>query len=155
MIKTVCNLSIAAVQNGVATLNEAFSAGTYQLSAAYNGDDVFASSAGSLFEVVNSPAHSKTTTTISSSANPSTYGQPVTFTVTVSTTSGIATGEITFNIGSINAVVKLSNTEEAAFTTSALPEGSVIVSAIYSGDATHAGSTSPILVTCPEKPVHS
>jgi len=139
-------LGTANLQNGVATLNMSFSAGTYQLSATYSGDNNFSPSTGTLSQVVNPPALLPTATAISSSTNPSTYGQPVSFTAVVTTgDSGTATGAITFTAGSITAVVNLDDTGTAVFTTSALPVGSTSVSAVYSGDGKYAGSASPIL----------
>jgi hypothetical protein len=140
-------LGTANLQNGVATLNVSFSAGTYQLTATYNGDDNFSSSVGSLSQVVNPQAMLSTATAITSSANPSTVGQPVTFTAVVTTAdSGIPTGNVTFSVGSTTAVVSLDNTGTAVFTTSLLPVGSASVSAAYSGDGNYAGSMSPTLV---------
>jgi uncharacterized protein YjdB len=138
-------LGTVGLKNGVATLDHAFAAGLHRISADYSGDAEFAASSGTLSEVVNSPSQSKTDTTIKSSSNPSTYGETVTFTATVVPTSGTATGTVTFHIGSLTATVPLDNKEEAIFTTAALPAGSLSASALYSGDATHAGSTSPIL----------
>lgn len=85
-----------------------------------------------------------TTTTLMSSTNPSTVGQPVTFTATITPLNAPApTGTVTFfdgvtNIGS-GAV---NGSGVATLTTSALASGSHSITATYSGDANYAGSTS-------------
>ena len=55
-------------------------------------------------------------------------------------------GVISFSVGSISADVSVDSDGTAVFTTSALPVGTASVSAVYEGDSTHAGSTSPTLV---------
>jgi hypothetical protein len=94
-----------------------------------------------------------TTTTIASSANPSTYGQSsVTFTANVQTngvTAGTATGSVQFQTNGVNfgAAVTLSGgsaTSIALPTT--LPPGNYNVTAIYSGDGSFNTSTSSTLV---------
>jgi poly(hydroxyalkanoate) depolymerase family esterase len=87
-------------------------------------------------------ALTKTTTTISSSLNPSTYGQAVTFTAVVSPQP--PNGEtITFSEGStILATGTLAN-GTASFTTSALTVSlQDDVKASYPGDSTYASSSS-------------
>jgi sugar lactone lactonase YvrE len=81
--------------------------------------------------------------TVASNNNPSTYGTSVTFTATVP--SGTI-GTITFNDNgtAISGAVSISGTT-AAFTTSTLGAGTHPITAVYSGDANHAGSTSPSL----------
>jgi len=83
-----------------------------------------------------------TTTAVVSSINPSTLGQSVTFTATV---SGVVTltGTVQFKDGAANlgSAVALSGTT-AALTTSALSVATHGITATYSGDATNLGSTS-------------
>jgi hypothetical protein len=77
--------------------------------------------------------------TVSSSLNPSTYSQAVTFTATVP--SG-ATGTITFedNGTPISGAVTISG-GTASFTTSALVVGTHLITAVYSGDTNFNGSS--------------
>ena len=83
------------------------------------------------------------TTTISSSVNPSVYGQVVTFTATVSPSD--ATGTVTFTIdGGSPKVVTLSS-GKASFTTNKLSVGTHTITATYSGDSHYLSSTSPTL----------
>jgi len=86
---------------------------------------------------------SATQTTITSSLNPSTYGQSVTFTATVS--PGTATGTVTFTIdGTAQPAVTLSS-GTASYSTSLLSAGTHQIVAAYSGDANYASSTSSAL----------
>jgi hypothetical protein len=88
-----------------------------------------------------------TTTTLVSSANPSVYGQPVTFTATVSPVSGAGTptGSVTFSDGgTVLATVELVD-GQASFTTDALTLGRHHITAAYDGDGNFLASTSPVL----------
>jgi large repetitive protein len=90
--------------------------------------------------------HAPTTTTVSSSANPSTYGNSATFTAPVAGTDGGGTvafsadGTVISGCGS-EALALVSSTYQATCTTGALSVGSHPVTAVYSGDAGYATST--------------
>ena len=74
-------LTSTSLTGGHATFNTAgLAVGTHSLTATYAGDGNFKSSAGSFSQTVNQAA---TTTTVTSSANPSVFGQKVSFTATV------------------------------------------------------------------------
>jgi hypothetical protein len=86
-----------------------------------------------------------------------TYGQSVTFTATVSAASGTGTptGTVTFSNGAtaLGTVSLSGNT--ASFTTSTLPAGSLLISAVYNGDSNFAPSqpvTAPITISAPLPP---
>ncbi len=87
------------------------------------------------------------TTTVSSSQNPSTLGQQVTFTAVVVAPGfqGTPTGKVTFAIdGQAQSPVGLSvvgDTDEARFVTTALTAGAHSVTASYSGDANDSPSS--------------
>ena len=83
------------------------------------------------------PASAPTTTTLSSSPNPSTLGQSVAFTATVSSGAGVPAGAVTFTEGStvLASGVAVDGTGHAAFNTTALVEGSHIITAAFSGTA--------------------
>jgi streptogramin lyase len=116
----------------------------------YNGTtgafmDVFASGGGldGPTYLVFRPTHS--TTSLVPSANPLVFGQPVTFTATVSSvtaTGGVPTGTVTFTIdGAAQAPVTLSN-GQATLTISTLSVGSQDIIATYNADPGFQGSTS-------------
>lgn len=93
-----------------------------------------------------------TTTAITSYPNPSTYGQPITFTATISSSSSAAglipTGTVTFT-GPFGATTKVPVTNGVATfvdpISGAIPEpvGTLPLIATYSGDSNFAPSTSP------------
>jgi len=88
-----------------------------------------------------------TTTALTSSQNPSNYGQAVTFIATVTAQyGGTPAGSVSFfdggtNIGNSN----LNGGGEATLTTSTLSVGTHSITATYTGDANFASSTSPVL----------
>ena len=89
-----------------------------------------------------------TTTALASSVNPSSFGQAVTFTATVTSQGfkGAPTGTVSFyddttNIGNSN----LNSSGVATLTTSTLSVGTHSITATYNGDANFAPSTSPTL----------
>lgn len=86
-----------------------------------------------------------TTTQLSSSRNPSTLGQPVTFTATVTSNAaaGNPTGSVTFFDGGAGiGEGTLSGEGVATFTTSSLAVGSHTITAKYNGDDNFSSSTS-------------
>jgi poly(3-hydroxybutyrate) depolymerase len=86
-------------------------------------------------------AGTKTTTSLSSSQNPSIYGQAVTFTAVV--TPQPPDGEtVSFMRGATVLGTGLLSGGTAILMTSALPEGTGNVKAVYAGDSNFAGSTS-------------
>lgn len=89
---------------------------------------------GNVFSNLATP----TTTTVTSNANPSVFGQPVTFTATVSTAGlGTPTGSVQFFDGGnpIGGPVALNGSGQAQVTTSTLSVGNHTISASYSGSA--------------------
>jgi hypothetical protein len=87
-----------------------------------------------------------TSTSIASSDNPSSYGESVTFTSTVSATdSGLPTGTVTFSDGTVELEIASLSSGQATYTTSALSVGDHIITAVYSGDNNFTGSTSPAI----------
>ena len=84
-----------------------------------------------------------TTTTLVSSLNPSTFGDSVTFTATVSGAGGTPTGSVSFYAGA--ALLGANDLDAGGVTTlavSGLAVGTHAITAVYAGDATFAASTS-------------
>jgi hypothetical protein len=102
----------------------------------------FAKARGTVAEVVNPYS---TTTTLTSSPNPSTYGQPVTWTATVTSTSGLVpTGKVKF--AGLGGAATLNSNGVATFTKTWLNAGTYAAEAEYLGDDEwSAPSTSPTL----------
>jgi len=84
-----------------------------------------------------------TTTTLQSSPNPSSFGQSVTLTATVSPST--ATGSVTFKDGSSTLGTLALSGGSATYVTSALSLGSHDLTAVYAGDSVYGGSTSTTL----------
>ena len=83
------------------------------------------------------------TISISTGTNPSTYGDTVSFTVTV--TPATATGSVTFQEGSTDLGSGTLSGGTATFTTSALSAGSHSITALYSGDTNYRSVTSSVI----------
>jgi hypothetical protein len=82
---------------------------------------------------------SSSTSTVSSSTNPSVFGQPVTLTSTVGSVypgQGTPTGSVSFYSGSINLGSSPLVNGVARLTTTSLPSGNSVVTSLYSGDST-------------------
>jgi Bacterial Ig-like domain (group 3)/Beta-propeller repeat len=92
-------------------------------------------------------APTATATTLSSSRNPSAFGQSVTFTATVTSSLGAPPdGEaVTFKKGTTVLGTGTLSGGSASFTTSALPVGTDSIKAVYRGDSNFGGSTSKVL----------
>jgi YVTN family beta-propeller protein len=123
----------------------ALTTGSHNIKAAYGGDVNFAgSNSGNLKQTVQSII---TSTTLSSSLNPSSVGQAVTFTAQVtSSSSAIPTGTVTFkDSGKTLGTGTLNASGQASFTTSSLKKGSRKITAVYGGNATFPTSTSATL----------
>jgi Big-like domain-containing protein len=132
-------LGSATLSNGTAALSTSqFSPGSNSLTAQYGGDSRFLASASpALTQVVRQPS----STSLSSNPNPSTFGNSVTLTVAV--TPSAATGTVQFFNGATLLGSATLAAGSAQFSTTALPAGSDSLTAVYSGDANDAGSTSP------------
>jgi Bacterial Ig-like domain (group 3)/Autotransporter beta-domain len=130
--------------SGQATLTtSALGVGSHSITAQYNGATNYATGTSSpLTQVVNPGA---TAVALGSSQNPSTFGQSVTFTATV-TDSGTPTGTVTFKDGAATlGTGTLNGSGQATLTTSSLSVGSHTITAEYGGDSNHSASTSPPL----------
>jgi uncharacterized delta-60 repeat protein len=115
-------------------------AGPHSITAFYLGDGNYAASNSStIVHVVN---QAPSTVTVSSSLNPSTFGQAVTFTATLSTG---ATGTVNFFDGATPLGSAVISSDAATLTTSSLGGGSHSISAVYAGDSNYLGATSNVL----------
>ena len=86
---------------------------------------------------------SPTVTTLSSSPNPSNFGQTVNFTAKVDTNGvGTPTGTVTFDDGATVLGSSPLSGGTASFSTASLPAGTNSISATYNGDARTTPSTS-------------
>ena len=141
-------IGTGTLSGGVATFTtSAFAVGNHTITTSYGGDGNFNGSTGSLTgnpQVVNK---SNTTTGVTSSQNPSVFGQSVTFIATVSAVApgaGTQTGTVTFLDGGSSIGTGTLSGGVATFTTSALTVGSHTITTSYGGDASFNGSTASL-----------
>ncbi len=140
-------LGSPTLSGGVATLiTTSLSISNHKIKVVYGGDGNFTGSVSSvLTETVTKDA---TTTSVTSSANPSVFGQSVTFTATVSAGapgSGTPTGTVTFNDGSTTLGKSTLSSGSASFSTANLAVASHSITVSYSGDAKFTTSASTAL----------
>ncbi len=139
-------LASVPLAGGVAThTTSSLKAGNHTIKATYAGDPTFKSSTKSITQVVNLYPSS---TSVSSSLNPSTYGQGVTLTAKVTATApGAPTGTVAFKNGTTSLGTATLNTSGlATLTKTNIPAGTDSITAVYNGDAETAKSTSAALV---------
>jgi hypothetical protein len=123
---------------GVATLTKTnLPAGNLAITADYLGDVQFAKNSAATNQSIN---QATTTMGIKSSANPSTLGQAVTFTATLTSPTAKAAGTVTFMAGTTPLGTVAISSGKAKLTTSTLPKGSAVITAIYAGTANIIGS---------------
>ena len=139
---TLAALGTATISGGTAVLPvSTLAAGVHLIGATYSGD---ANDAGSnsvlLTQTVNKTVAS---VALASSLNPSTLGQSVTLSATV--TPGTATGGVQFLDGSTVLGAVAVSGGSAALSLSSLTAGTHSITAVYSGDANDATSTSVVL----------
>jgi hypothetical protein len=138
-------LSTSTLGSGKATYTtSALSVGSHTITASYGGDatnDV--STSNVVVQVVNSK--NKATVNLSSSLNPSVYGQSVSFTATLSPSA--ATGTVQFQIDGTNfgGAVTLSGGKAVSGSTTTLSIGSHNITATYSGNGTYGSSTASLV----------
>jgi len=117
--------------------------GAHTITASYSGSaSDAASTSAPLDQVVTAIP---TAVTLTSSVNPSTLNQTVTFTATVSESGGIPGGTVTFTDGTSTLAQFTLVNGVASYTTSALTLGTHTISASYGGSATESSSTSSVL----------
>ena len=153
---TALGMSSLQVVNGQyqATFTPAtsLSVGTHSITAVYEGDSTFGGATSSVLNQTVSKAG--TATTLTSTLNPSVFGQSVTFTAVVSITApgaGTPTGSVTFKdgatlLGSGAVPLALVNGQyQASLTPTLLAGGTHSITASYSGDNSFSSSTSAAL----------
>ena len=137
-------LGTGTMSDGVATFStSALAVGKNPIVAQYGGDkDLAASSSPALSQVVNRQTSS---TELSASPNPASYGALATFTAQVTTPLPTIppTGTVTLKYGTETLeTATVSNSGAAAFTYLALPQGTDAITAVYNGDTNYLASTS-------------
>ena len=130
--------------SGIATFTTgSLPTGSLSLTAVYSGNTRNAGSTSKAQNVTVNP-QTVTATSLAASPNPSIAGQPVTLTATVTPTpTGTPAGTVSFFSGStLLGTANVNSSGVATFTTSSLPAGTNSITAVYSGNAGFATSTS-------------
>jgi large repetitive protein len=153
---TACTSSTTTLSSGTATCTiDSDEGGTYAVSGDYHGDGNYAPATSNTDTVTVTSL--STGTALTSSASPSTYGQPVTFTATASPSDG--GGTLSFSADgktisgcSAQSLSLVGGSHQATCTTSALTGGSHTILASYSGDTNYSGSSATLTQTVSPKP---
>ena len=140
----IFNCGAVPLSSGQAVCNTTLLApGTDAIVAAYSGDSYYSGSSGMVLQNVDS--HFYSTTTVTSTPNPSTFGQQVTIMAMVASPSGgepTGTASFTSNGAAIPGCTGVALVSEVAnCVTSTLAVGTDSVVAMYSGDSVYAPST--------------
>jgi len=130
-------------KSGIAALTTSSLTGkTHTIKAIYAGDVNFKPSSGSVRQVVEKYP---TATTLTSSFNPSQFGQTVTFTARVTSTGPAPTGNVKFLDGTTGIGFATLSGGVAKLTKSNLAVGTHPITAHYNGDANSSTSTSTVV----------
>jgi hypothetical protein len=132
---TPSELAVSITYNGSTTSPS--DAGSYAVVATIIDNNYQGTASGTL--VI---AAASTTVTLSSSLNPSTYGQSVSFTATVSSTGGTSTGTVTFYDGATVLGTSTLSGGSSVLRTTALSAATHTITAVYGGGNNFQGSTS-------------
>lgn len=136
-------LGTATLVGGTASWTGSPAAGL--VTAVYSGSASFAASTSAPQNIVYVTKHEPGPMTITSSANPSVFGEPVTFTVSFASPIP-TTGSVQFSAGPIFlGAVGLPGSSDIAFTTAALPLGSNSIAVVYNGDSNYSSTQGSII----------
>lgn len=135
--------------NGNATFTSStLTADSHFITAQYSGDSNFSAGSSSLIQTIHAGG---STTALTSTPNPSSPGQSVTFTATVAAVppaTGTPTGQVTFQQGNtILAQAPLNTSGKVSFSTSTLATGSDTITATYASDPVFAASSGSTVQT--------
>jgi hypothetical protein len=135
----------ATLTDGTASITtNGLSAGSHSISVVYSGDGSFAESSGAAALTVNE-AVASSSTNVTSSRNPSSIGQSVTFSATVTGPGGTVEGMVEFYDGTVLLGSEAVSNGVARLTTAALPEGGHAIVARYLGNGSLPPSVSSAL----------
>jgi Big-like domain-containing protein/VCBS repeat protein len=143
----VFNIGAATVNSsGIATLIRSnLNADPYPLKATYHGDT---NNLASTSPILNQTVLQTTSAAaLTSSVNPSTVGQAITFTAKITSPTVTPSGPVTFKTGTTVLGTAQLSSGKAIFTTSTLPAGSTVVKATYNGNSNIKGSSASITQT--------
>jgi hypothetical protein len=135
-------IGAATIANGIASLTmPSLAVGSHPIQASYNGDGIYLATSSTVWvQTVNKAASG---VAVISSVNPSTAGQTISLTATLSPAA--ATGSMQFLDGTTVVGTATVVNSAAYVMNSSLAAGSHSITAQYSGDGNYAGTTSAAL----------
>src|SRR5207249_1092441 len=125
----------------------ALSPAAHSITAVYSGDANYNISTSPV--LTQTVSKSDTATALSSSVNPTTYGQPIIFTANVTAIapgSGTPTGTVSFVDGATTLATRTLSAGQAAYTNSSLTASNHTITAVYNGNPSFNPSTSPAVL---------
>lgn len=138
------HILISAEQSGLVSIDYARIGADFPVSETYDTSTVGrASDHDGVIAYLTVPYPSSVALT--SSLNPSYYGQSVTFTATVTSASGTPTGTVTFYDGATELAAETLSSGVASYTTSSLSVGSHTIKAVYGGDTSHESASASLV----------
>lgn len=139
-------LGSGTLSGGTATFTTSTLApASYTIKAIYSSDGTYGGSTSNA--VKETVGKVPTNTTLVSSQDPINFGLSVTFTATVTSSSGTPTGDVSFYNGTTKLGIEaLSPNGVANYTTAKLPAGTDSITAIYDGSTLLAPSTSNVVI---------
>lgn len=117
------------------------SVGTHKITAQYGGDTEDATANGTISELIQGLP---TTTTVVTNAQAAAFGQSVTFTATITATSGTPDGTLTFKNGSAVLGTVAVSGGQAQLSVSTLSAGTHTITAAYNGGTSFAASSGTV-----------
>lgn len=140
-------LATGTLSGGSASFTtSAFKAGATSITAVYGGDLEFKGSTSKPLKQVVDKA--STTTILTSSANPSQVGQPITFTASVTPHfAGTPAGTVVFKDGTKMLKTVTLSEGVAKYTTSTLNSGTHTITVTYAGNTSFTGSSASLTQT--------
>jgi len=142
---TLGTAAVNTTTNEATFTTSSLALGTNSLTATYKGSAGFSASNSAAVKEAIVAAPIATTTTLATSSNPGTLGQTITFTATITPTSGATApgGTVTFLYGAttLGTAAVSTSTHEAFITTSSLPFGMDSITAVYGGTKGFTAST--------------
>jgi len=131
----------------VATLTKSnLNADSYPLTAAYRGDTNNLSSTSAVLN--QTVLQTTSAAALTSSVNPSTLGQAITFTAKIKSPTVIPSGPVTFKTGTTVLGTTQLSSGKAIFTTSTLPAGSTVLKVTYNGNSNIKGCSVVAQYSC-------
>jgi Bacterial Ig-like domain (group 3) len=139
-VTTLANVALNASRQAVYSTST-LTQGAHQIKGIYVGDSNYVTSTS---PIITQLVQKTTTTALTSSANPSVFGQSVTFSASITPNAGpVPTGSVTFKDGATTLGTGVVNgSGVATFTTSSLSVATHSITAAYGGDNNYVSSTS-------------